>query len=761
MVQGSVVFDLDSETPSTWRSRLPSTLRWALASAAAPRSSPELRARHRANAAWLLLRTTAVVLGTIHRGRGGLLDREVAKNLARYNAPWGAWLDAVRWLAKALEAPEEDGFEPLIAAFTTEEHLQAIEQAVTIRNRMTHGEGGELPTDRGELDAYAAALVEPLRVASLALRHLGDYRVVASVDEGLVQGEPRMTLRVLFGDEPVEVDAPLEQSVRKGAWLLAPTGRAYRMAPWAVAHHAGRGTHLGVLARVDRNLREAKYNLGDTDQVKPWVQFHDVPTGGVDIQLEEGARRRAFMLNPSTAPTQVGPWRLEGELGRGSSAVVYAVTHVQTDEEAALKLLHPGLTGDESARERLAREVAALRRIQHPGVVRVLQELSVEGQIGFVMERVRGETLRDWIRRRGALSPEATQRLGLEVLGALAAAHASGIVHRDIKPSNIMFDEHQHVRVLDFGVARLTELATITGTVEVVGTRAYLAPEQLRRAACDHRVDLFALGRVLEDCLVDGPVPPGLRAVIRRALQADPQARYADAPSMARALEDPAMFDSGASPISPGDRFGDFVVHEVDRQLSTGLWLGVGARYGLKNASRLGLVCATTETAKQRLIDRVQSLPGLQKAAIGFDGWSHPAGEPVVVAVTHASRERAARVLLGLGVVGSGGGQKSEDDSARDNAPGETPETGVAVRDSSESAEVALVSVPPLEGGFWDGFQHGLNFGDATSGTPKDAEASEEAKVGKELGGCLFAIGQTVGKVLGVGLVLMMLRAFG
>ena len=209
----------------------------------------------------------------------------------------------------------------------------------------------------------------------------------------------------------------------------------------------------------------------------------------------------------------LGDYRLERQIGVGGMSHVWAARHGTTGEEVALKLLRGGEQLDERSRVRFTREAYATLRISHPAIVPVLEVLDNDGSPVLAMELLRGETLRTRLEREGQLSVQRTARLLLPVAEALAVAHASGIVHRDLKPENIFIQGNVPgaegaVRLLDFGVARFhepppgTEGPPITALGALVGTLAYMAPEQaLEPSTCDFRVDVWALGVVLYETL--------------------------------------------------------------------------------------------------------------------------------------------------------------------------------------------------------------------------------------------------------------------
>ena len=192
-----------------------------------------------------------------------------------------------------------------------------------------------------------------------------------------------------------------------------------------------------------------------------------------------------------------GRYRIARELGRGGVSVVYAARDTQVGQDVALKLLVPSPAAANQTRERMRREVNAVRRLAHPNIVAVY-DFAEDGPYGAViMELVDGEDLDRRVRRLGPLPPDDVARVGSEVAAALAAAHRHGILHRDVKPKNILLDREGRARLTDFGSARMEGDATITRTGAIVGTLAYMAPETAAGRRGDARSDVFALGMTL------------------------------------------------------------------------------------------------------------------------------------------------------------------------------------------------------------------------------------------------------------------------
>jgi len=256
-----------------------------------------------------------------------------------------------------------------------------------------------------------------------------------------------------------------------------------------------------------------------------------------------------------------GRYQIARELGRGGVSVVYRARDTQVGQDVALKRLVPSPAAANQTRERMRREVNAVRRLAHPNIVGVY-DFAEDGPYGAViMELVDGEDLDHRVRRSGQLPPDQVARIGSEVAAALAAAHRHGILHRDVKPKNILLDRDGCARLTDFGSARMEGDATITRTGAIVGTLAYMAPEIAEGRRGDARSDVFALGMTLfhaaagrlpdrpsphlplppfstgySPIAFDTDVPLWLGHVIARATCADPADRYPTPTALADAL---------------------------------------------------------------------------------------------------------------------------------------------------------------------------------------------------------------------------------
>jgi eukaryotic-like serine/threonine-protein kinase len=215
-----------------------------------------------------------------------------------------------------------------------------------------------------------------------------------------------------------------------------------------------------------------------------------------------GAGAVALTFGPPVAPGEVGtlgPYRILKQLGAGGMGAVYAALDTRLERRLALKVMLPSFAANRAAKERFLREAKAAARIKHDNVVTVYEADERDGVPYIAMEFLEGYPLDQFLKKKGNPTIPQTLRIVRETAEGLAAAHARGLVHRDIKPANLWLEAPQgRVKVLDFGLARPVDAeAELTKSGVVVGTPAYMSPEQARGEHVDHHTDLFSLGVVL------------------------------------------------------------------------------------------------------------------------------------------------------------------------------------------------------------------------------------------------------------------------
>ena len=201
----------------------------------------------------------------------------------------------------------------------------------------------------------------------------------------------------------------------------------------------------------------------------------------------------------------VGKYRIVERLGRGGMGTVYKAIDETLDREVAIKVLNADL-GDSDILKRFRAEAVTLARLNHPGIATLYELYRDDTELLMVMEFVRGETVHELSERMGALAPPQAAHLAMQVLDALSHAHRAGVVHRDLKPANLMITELGIVKVMDFGIARVLGTEHFTQGGYMMGTPAYMAPEQVLGGDIDGRADLYAVGVVLYR-LLSGQLP--------------------------------------------------------------------------------------------------------------------------------------------------------------------------------------------------------------------------------------------------------------
>ncbi|HWU12188.1 MAG TPA: serine/threonine-protein kinase [Streptomyces sp.] len=212
----------------------------------------------------------------------------------------------------------------------------------------------------------------------------------------------------------------------------------------------------------------------------------------LDFAQATASRCSAEVLN--------GRYRLDEFLGSGGAADVHRGFDLRLRRPVAVKVFRPDAGIDIDIEESLHSEAVILARLHHPGLVTAYDAGQHDGRAFLVMQLIEGSTLKNRI-TQGPLSPEATAALGAGLAHALAHAHEAGVVHRDVKPSNILLDAAHHPHLADFGISRLLDATTHTATGTLIGTAAYLSPEQVLGRPVGRPSDIYALGLVLLECL--------------------------------------------------------------------------------------------------------------------------------------------------------------------------------------------------------------------------------------------------------------------
>jgi len=306
--------------------------------------------------------------------------------------------------------------------------------------------------------------------------------------------------------------------------------------------------------------------------------------GQPTVPLENPPERRTaepvVTLDPPPRDLLIGAvirdqYRLVARIGEGGMGVIYRAERIQNGEVLAIKLLHPDLGMTGNLAKRFEREVESISRLSHPNIVKVVETGRMDsGALFLVMELLDGESLADMLATRATLSVDRAVTILSQVLSALDHAHGVGIIHRDLKPENITLlrKPKERVKVLDFGVAKIrdesteSEMIKLTKAGIVLGTPAYMSPEQASGFDVDHRSDLYSCGVLLFEMITGvkpfvsesmmelmnmhasapaptprsvsptAGIPPALEAIVMHALKKDPAERFQSAAAFLGAL---------------------------------------------------------------------------------------------------------------------------------------------------------------------------------------------------------------------------------
>jgi serine/threonine-protein kinase len=463
--------------------------------------------------------------------------------------------------------------------------------------------------------------------------------------------------------------------------------------------------------------------------------------GGWLERLLGGFTSRSSIAAPSeiATPAQIGRYRILHKLGQGGMGIVYAAEDPTLGRRLAVKTI---TKPDEEGRRRFRREARAAASVSHPHACQIFEIGEDTGRLFIAMELLEGEPLSERL-KRGPLPVAEALRLGREMLSALAALHAQGVVHRDLKPSNVFLTPHG-TKVLDFGLARplspdsggpLALESDLTRSGLMLGTPRYMSPEQILGDSIDARTDVFAAGAVLFEALAGRPAFPGTKAVevmhatlhdqppalagsapvvavdrvIRRALAKSPADRFPTAEAMSRDLAGIVLGDSGASaapalaltrlvvlpfrvlrPDPEIDFLGLALADAVSASLSSLSSLVVrsstaGSRFAVEApdlqaiATQLGVDLVLVGTLL-RSGDRLRVSTQLVEAPAGTLTWSHTT-ESQVGDVFRLQDELAQGIVASL--------SRSLGDPTRPERPGETPASARAYEFYLRGNEVA------------------------------------------------------------------------
>jgi len=330
-----------------------------------------------------------------------------------------------------------------------------------------------------------------------------------------------------------------------------------------------RGSFLDAACTDDAELRR---------EVESLIAHDGISEHRIEEALEGTARSLVESVTIKDG-TRIEDYEIKKLIGSGGMGEVYQARDVRLARDVAIKVLHPFQTNDPDRLRRFEQEARAAAALNHPNILGVYQMAVYEGAPYLVSELLEGNSLRE-LMKRGPLPPRTAIEYGVQIARGLAAAHGKGITHRDLKPENLFVTKDGHVKILDFGLAKLAGVAnsghedSATETGLVMGTVGYMSPEQVRGQAVDYRTDFFAFGAILYEMLTgrrafqrstsadtmaailnDEPpaisqiaanIPPALQRVVNRCLEKNPEQRFHSASDLAFALE--ALSDSGSAP---------------------------------------------------------------------------------------------------------------------------------------------------------------------------------------------------------------------
>ncbi|RMH36808.1 MAG: serine/threonine protein kinase [Deltaproteobacteria bacterium] len=399
-----------------------------------------------------------------------------------------------------------------------------------------------------------------------------------------------------------------------------------------------------------------------------------------------------------------GRYRVIERIGRGGMGVVYRIVHERMGKVAAMKVLHRELSEERDVVRRFRREAQAVSRLSHPNTVQVFDFGTARGALYLVMEFVKGDDLGVVLKREGPMPFTRAALIMHQICAALAEAHAVQVIHRDLKPENVIVtrtrDGADFIKVLDFGLAKIQEreeLAEVTDSGSIVGTPYYMSPEQIRGEDVDARADIYSLGAVLYRMLTGEPpyraqtpvgvltqhltaelvppsrrapdrtIPPGVDALVMRALEKDRTRRFQTVEELRAAIdqayadacgEPPPLLPSGSSwQRTPAGTPAAVAPVDID--------------FGIDPEQRLNRddIDQFERRLRRRRIARLVAIPAVVSAAAAMAAyllWMRPAGPRTVEVEPNNEPDQATPIASGVPVTGYLGKRISRSEPDRD-----------------------------------------------------------------------------------------------
>ncbi len=393
----------------------------------------------------------------------------------------------------------------------------------------------------------------------------------------------------------------------------------------------------------------------------------------------------ATLADPLVGRLLDGRYQVEGQVAMGGMATVYRAMDTRLDRQVALKVMHADLARDEEFVQRFIGEAKAVARLSHPNVVSVFDQGRDGSYLYLAMEYLPGRTLRNLLDERGWFPPREALAIMVPLLSGLGAAHTAGIVHRDVKPENVLVAPDGHLKVVDFGLARALTMTHQTRTNQIIGTVAYLAPEQVTGTGADPRTDVYAAGIVLFELLTGtkphvgetplsvaykhvneevpapsrraGGISPEVDRLVLRATSRDPRGRPDDASEYLRSVHDvmralgtdwPGQSTAPVAAVAVNDwaGYGQQMQSRMGpnstQVLNGNGWPGAPGSYAPEQYQ-------PPEPRSRRRIAAWVALAAVVLAAAGVSGWWFTMDQAKVPSVAGLTESAAIRELRGDG----------------------------------------------------------------------------------------------------------------